>query len=327
MTQHRQVEEQALTWFVRLSDVEASEADWRAFGDWIAVSPEHRTAYDALEQVWVDLDDALAADPVAPAVVPMTTVTPLRRAANDDARVSRRRVWLYPVVGVAAAAALTAGLWPQFMDRPLTYQTQDAPQTITLEDGSTVKLNRHSSLQVRFNDGRRQVALKDGEAAFDVAHDAGRPFTVEADGREVRVIGTAFNIVSHNDDFVIGVERGVVSVQPKSASAPVRLTAGQRLHQVGGDAVELGAVDTDSVSSWSSGVLVYRDASIADISRDLSRYFDKPFTVAASARGLRFTGALRIADETTMLAQLRDFSPVTVERTPTEVRLSARVPG
>lgn len=319
MTQHRQVEEQALTWFVRLSDVEASEDDWRAFGDWIAAAPEHRTAYDALEQVWVDLDDALTAAPAEP----VATVTPLRRAANDDVRVTRRRAWLFPVVGIAAAA-LTAGLWPQFMNRPVIYQTQDAPQTITLEDGSTVKLNRHSSLQVRFNDGRRQVSLKDGEAAFDVAHDASRPFTVKADGREVRVIGTAFNIVSHHDDFAIGVERGIVSVQARSAKTPVRLTAGQTLHQAGDQAVELGASDAETISSWSTGVLVYRDAPITDISRDLSRYFDKPFTVSSSARGLRFTGALRIADETTMLAQLRDFSSVTVERTPDEVRLSAR---
>lgn len=317
MTQHRQVEEQALAWFVRLSDVEASEADWRAFGDWIAISPAHRAAYDALEQVWVDLDEAAALEPVA-------SVTPLRRAANDDARVSRRHVWLYPVIGVAAAALLTAGLWPQFLDRPLTYQTQDAPQTITLEDGSTVKLNRHSSLQVRFNDGRRQVSLKDGEAAFDVAHDASRPFTIDADGREVRVVGTAFNIVSHNDDFTIGVQRGVVSVQARSAKTPVRLTAGQTLHQAGAHAAELGAKDAAAMSSWSSGVLVYRGASITDVSRDLSRYFNKPFTVSASARGLRFTGALRIADETTMLAQLRDFSPVTVERTSNAVHLSAR---
>lgn len=317
MTQHRQVEEQALAWFVRLGDVEVSEADWRAFGDWIAISPAHRTAYDALEQVWVDLDEAAALEPVA-------SVTPLRRAANDDARVSRRHAWLYPVIGVAAAALLTAGLWPQFLDRPLTYQTQDGPQTITLQDGSTLKLNRHSSLQVRFNDGRRQVSLKDGEAAFDVAHDASRPFTIDADGREVRVVGTAFNIVSHNDDFTIGVQRGVVSVQARSAKTPVRLIAGQTLHQAGAQAAELGAKDAAAMSSWSNGVLVYRDASIADVSRDLSRYFNKPFTVSASARGLRFTGALRIADETTMLAQLRDFSPITVERTPDAVRLSAR---
>nr|WP_314435163.1 FecR domain-containing protein [uncultured Brevundimonas sp.] len=317
MTQHRQVEAQALAWFVRLSDVEASEADWRAFGDWIAVSPVHRAAYEALEQVWIDLDEAAAVEPVA-------KVTPLRRAANADARVSRRRVWLYPIVGVAAAAALTAGLWPQFMDRPLTYQTQDAPRTITLEDGSTIKLNRHSSLKVRFKDGRRQVSLKDGEAAFDVAHDATRPFTIDADGREVRVVGTAFNIVSHNDEFTIGVERGVVSVQARSAKTPLRLIAGQTLHQSAAQKAELGAKDVDAMSSWSNGVLVYRDASITDVSRDLSRYFNKPFTVSASARGLRFTGALRIADETTMLAQLRDFSPVTVERTLNAVHLSAR---
>lgn len=313
MTQDTQVEEQALGWFVRLSDVAATEADWRAFTDWIAASPTHGAAYDAIEQVWTELDDA----------APVLAVTPVTSAANDDARVSRRKIWFYPLAGAAAAAALAIGLWPQFMNRPVLYRTGAEPLAITLKDGSSVRLNRHSEMSVRLSDGRRQVILEDGEAAFDVAHDADRPFVIDAGGRQIQVIGTAFNVVNHDDVFSVGVERGVVAVRAREA-APVRLTAGQEIRQAGDLRPVLATVDPDSVSAWRSGVLVYREAPLAEVGEDLSRYFDKPVRVSPSARNLGFTGALRVADETTMLDQLRDFAPVTIDRKPTEVRLSVR---
>lgn len=321
MTQDTRVEEQALGWFVRLSDVAATEADWRAFADWIAASPEHGAAFDAIEQVWIELDAGAARE-----IAPVLAAQAAPSAANDDARVSRRKVWFYPLAGAAAAAALAIGFWPQFLDRPTVYRTGTEPLAITLKDGSRARLNRHSEMSVRLGGGRRQVILDEGEAAFDVAHDAERPFVIDASGRQIEVIGTAFNVINHNDVFVVGVERGVVAVHAKAA-APVRLTAGQEIRQTGDLRPVVASVDPDSVSAWRSGVLVYRDAPLVQVGSDLSRYFHKPVRLSHSARNLRFTGALRVADETTMLDQLRDFAPVNVDRTPTEVRLSARGEG
>lgn len=316
MTDETRAEEEARGWFARLQDAEATEADWRAFTDWVAASPEHGAAYDALERLWVDLDEVATA-PAAPLLVP----------ANDHARPTRRRAWLYPAAGIAAAAVMAVGLWPYLGDRSETYRTMDQPLTVQLDDGSTVQLNRHSEMRVRLARGDRRVVLADGEAAFDVAHDAARPFVVEADGREVRVLGTAFDIVSHDDVFSVGVERGVVAVTPRAATTPVRLTAGGRVRQVGDAAAEVEVVDPAEVAAWRSGVLVYRAATLEQVSEDLSRYFDKPVKVSASARGLRFTGALRIADEKTMLDQLRDFAPVAIQAGPAEVRLTSRGEG
>lgn len=313
MTDEARAEEEALGWFARLQDAEATEADWRAFADWVAASPAHGAAYDALERLWVDLDEVETAR-IAPLVVP----------ANDDARPTRRRIWLYPAVGIAAAAVLAIGLWPYLGDRGATYRTTDQPLTVELADGSSVQLNRHSEMRVRLTNGDRRVVLADGEAAFDVAHDAARPFMVEADGREVRVLGTAFDIISHDGIFSVGVERGVVAVKTRSAETPVRLTAGGRVRQVGDAAAQVDVVDPAVIAAWRSGVLVYRAATLEQVGEDLSRYFDKPVKVSASARGLRFTGALRIADEKTMLDQLRDFAPVAIQAGPAEVRLTSR---
>lgn len=317
MTDETRAEEEALGWFARLQDAEATEADWRAFTDWVAASPEHGAAYDVLERLWVDLDEVETAPAAAPLLLP----------ANDHVRPTRRRAWLYPAAGIAAAAVLAVGLWPYLGHPAEIYRTTGEPLTVQLADGSTVQLNRHSEMRVRLAPGDRRVVLTDGEAAFDVAHDAARPFVVEADGREVRVLGTAFDIVSHDDEFSVGVERGVVAVTTRAAKTAVRLTAGGRVRQDGDAPAQVDMVDPAAIATWRSGVLVYRAATLDQVGQDLSRYFDKPVKVSASARGLRFTGALRIADEKTMLNQLRDFAPVEIQAGSAEVRLTSRGEG
>lgn len=316
MTINARAQEEALNWFTRLRDPEATEADWRAFTDWAAASEAHGAAYDALERLWVDLDQVEAASLQAPI-----------RPANDDARPRRGRRWLYPAAGLAASAVLAVGLWSYMIGPEQIYRTTDAPRVVRLDDGSRVQLNRHSEMRVRLAGARRRVALADGEAAFDVAHDAGRPFVVEADGREVRVLGTAFNVVNHDDAFSVAVERGVVSVRTRSTAKPTRLTAGGRIRQAGEAAPRIDVLNPSAVATWRSGVLVYREAALDEVAQDLSRYFGKPVTVSAALQGVRFTGALRIADEGAMLDQLSDFIPVSVEPGRADVRLTLRGEG
>ncbi len=64
--------DQALNWFVRLSDADAPEAAWLEFEAWLEVDPDHRRAYDLIEQVWVALDEPASAEVI---------VAPI--AAND----------------------------------------------------------------------------------------------------------------------------------------------------------------------------------------------------------------------------------------------------
>ncbi len=44
-----QIEEQALEWFVRLSDDDAPASVWVAFQDWLEADDAHRIAYDNVE--------------------------------------------------------------------------------------------------------------------------------------------------------------------------------------------------------------------------------------------------------------------------------------
>ncbi|MDQ1153657.1 FecR domain-containing protein [Brevundimonas sp. SORGH_AS_0993] len=304
------IEEEALGWFVRLQDADACAADWDAFSAWIAASPDHARAYDRLERLWVDLDEA------APQSVRIV------RPANDNG-LGRRRLWA-AMATVAAAAVIGMVGWPMYQARDQHFTTTTEPRRIELADGSVIRLNRRSDLTVKLTSGARRVSLNDGEAAFDVAHDAARPFTVAAGDSSLQVLGTAFNVINHDHRFSVGVSRGVVAVRPAGRATPVRLTVGQQIERDARGAVSLSRVDPRQISAWQDGVLLYRDSPLSQVGADLSRYLGKSVKVSASAQELHFTGALRLGDETTMLNQLQAFAPIAVQRTASEVRLTAR---
>ena len=70
-----------------------------------------------------------------------------------------------------------------------------------LADGTKVWLNSASRLiyPQSFMGKERRVVLS-GEAFFDVAHDAERPFIVETSRMNVKVLGTRFNVNDYDDN-------------------------------------------------------------------------------------------------------------------------------
>ena len=74
---------------------------------------------------------------------------------------------------------------------------------IVLEDGSVVWLNSASTLEIPeyFETGERRVRLT-GEGYFKVKRDTGRPFYVETERLNVRVLGTEFNLSAYKDDLM-----------------------------------------------------------------------------------------------------------------------------
>jgi transmembrane sensor len=80
-----------------------------------------------------------------------------------------------------------------------------------LPDGSLVELKEGSRIAVDFSAEQRQVRLV-GEAHFQVARDAARPFVVNAQGVMVRAVGTAFSVRVDSDEVQVLVTHGSVHV-------------------------------------------------------------------------------------------------------------------
>ena len=238
--------EEALGWFVRLQDQDAGQADWTAFTVWLDAHPDNRDIYAQIEAVWVDLD--LAEEP-----------TPSDSGAGNVVAFRRPKAskipWIAGGIGALAASILVALALTQSGSSTQTYQTGPREmRTLALADGSKIQLNGGSDIRVHLGSRLRSVVLVSGEASFDVAHNANRPFVVSVGDREVEVVGTEFNILRHDSDLQVTVRRGIVAVGPKAGKVEARLVAGQQLdHRDGAPGIQVRTVDPNDALSWRSG--------------------------------------------------------------------------
>lgn len=306
-TRNEEVMAQAGAWLARLQRAEVGEADGLEFDAWLAESPANREAYRAALAAWQAFEacpdavlDALAAES--------------RRAAR---RPGPTRRWLVGG-GMAIAAGLTAvAVLPSLLGPPAaqTYATAKGQhQQITLADGSVVYLNAETRLTVRFERHERRVELGDGQAIFDVAHDETRPFTVEASGRAVRVLGTQFDVRNRNGDVTVSVARGRVQVRPVALSKTGQafvLQRGQRLAIGRTGVAKLSAVDPQEALGWRSGRLVYRGEPLAEVVADLNREFVEQIEVTDPALArMPVTGVIVLDDQASVAERLSLMLPI-----------------
>lgn len=116
----------------------------------------------------------------------------------------------------------------------------------TLPDGSVITLNKNSDIRypASFNGATRNVELN-GEAFFDIKHNAAKPFVLQVNQFLITVLGTSFNVNSNGSETEIIVATGRVSVRRKQEQ--VMLNAGEKL-TVGGNATALKKeVNTDDL--------------------------------------------------------------------------------
>jgi len=305
MDANGEVAETAARWFSRLQDHAAGPDEWQAFETWLSASPAHAAAYERLEAIWVELDDASVA---------------ARGALRGRRSGLTRRGWL--IAGGAAAAGVTAAVVGLSIPRgaeALVYAAAPGEtRTVKLADGTTMRLNAATQVSVRLQRRARRVEMQEGEAAFDVTHDPARPFLIAAGDREIRVVGTEFNVRRREGEMALTVRRGVVEVRPADGGAPpTRVQAGERLtHRDGLPGMSVSKVEPHGAFAWTEGQLIYRDAPMSEVAADLTRSLGVPVRVADAATArLRFTGVLSLDDRAALARRLEAFAPVKVERT------------
>ena len=306
-----QAELDASAWLARLSGEHIVEADGHAFEAWLAADPEHRAAYERALAQWHEFEtraDAVLAE--------------LAAADRRGVLAARKRWGLWTGVGGAAVAAALAlvVLPPALREAPAqVYETARAQhQKVTLADGSTIDMDAETRLSVRMAGGRRQVALAHGQAIFDVVHDPARPFTVEAAGREIRDVGTQFEVRSRplatgGDELTVTVAQGRVEVRPGASGQgqTYLLTPGQRLAigEAGAEAVRL--VDPQETFSWRSGRLVYRNQPLQDVVSDLNREFAQQIDIGDPAlTRIPITGVIVLDDPHAVATRLSLMLPI-----------------
>ncbi len=147
---------------------------------------------------------------------------------------------------------------------------------LVLADGTKVWLNAGSKLQYPsvFTGNNREVTLE-GEAYFDVQHDAGHPFIVHAALQTIQVLGTEFNVHAYADekDIITSLVEG--KVQVNASGRTLLLKPGQQAQSDGeGQLVLKSDPDLEEAIAWKNGYFRFDKADIHTIMQQLSRWYD-----------------------------------------------------
>lgn len=183
----------------------------------------------------------------------------------------------------------------------VVYNTLSVPHggeyRLLLADGTAVHLNAGSELRypVAFAVAERKVYLK-GEAWFEVAKDAERPFYVETDEVSIRVYGTAFNVNTHGlrATETILVE-GEIGISGKGGTGERRMRPGQLAacdHHSG--EITFREVDVRKYTAWKNGEFCFNDDTLEEILEELGRWYDVRIVYrSAGKKHIQFSGHLK----------------------------------
>jgi len=222
-TNKKIINQEAAQWILLLEDTpKLSKKQIEDLNRWVATSEVHRECLESMAQSWGEMD--LLSEVMLP--------QEMRQPSLFSIMLS---YLLIPVVAlftafsivsksltrplVATPLILTSLLVIVFIIQPtntnnnivLTTKIGEHKSHI-MPDGSTLWLNSSTKIEVHYNDAFRRIKLLTGEAHFEVAKDASRPFEVYANDRLVRAIGTAFSVHKVDDYIEVIVSEGTVEL-------------------------------------------------------------------------------------------------------------------
>lgn len=295
---------EAARWLVSLEDDNVSAASRQAFRAWRCADPRHDLAVMRMASVFGSFDEL----PVLPAAKALRSVF-----ARAESKRSSRPLQTLVLVGL-----LTAG-WLGIEQAPLWLADQRTHvgerREISLADGSRMRLNSDSALDVHFDRRQRLIDLRKGEIWVDVAKNPARPFVVRTDQGTITALGTRFVVRKTADGSVqVSVLESAIAARA-GQSADVRVMAGQQAMLEGGRVGLPTALGNTDPSAWTRGVLKVDDLPLVQVLQALASYrrgflqFDRQ-----ALAGMRVSGVFRLDDSDAALAALADNLPIRIER-------------
>jgi ferric-dicitrate binding protein FerR (iron transport regulator) len=147
---------------------------------------------------------------------------------------------------------------------------------VSLPDGSLISLNRNTEITYRANFGKRsrEVALY-GEAFFEIAADAAKPFTIDAGKASVKVIGTSFNVITDNIDSEVEVfvRTGKVMLSDNSGKRDLMLEPGF-IGTMDSKHAEKTLNKDPNYLAWNTGMLDYDGQTLDVVFKDLKKVYN-----------------------------------------------------
>lgn len=173
---------------------------------------------------------------------------------------------------------------------------------VTLADGSHIWLNSGSRLSYpsEFSGKAREVYLS-GEAFFDIAPDASKPFYVITKDIKIKVLGTRFNVSAYDDEEILQtvlLEGKVTIGKNVFLAGTEEMEPGERAvyHKISENFTK-GPADVNYFTSWLYGYLIFENEPTPEIFKKLERYYNQPIVVENGLDNITFSGKLDLKED------------------------------
>lgn len=305
---------EAAAWVARLHGPNRTNEVEEGLRRWLADDPDHPLAFEQLTDTW-------------------ERSTRLRRRPIEHVArwelVGFRLRFSRAVLATLAVAVLAISGTVYWMHSDVIATGIGELRTLTLEDGTRVHMNADTRLIVRYGKALRQVRLVSGEAFFEVTHDPQWPFVVSVNGRQIRDLGTEFDVLSERNLLSVTLVEGKVTVTRSAASEmpslrggrpaegparssrappvarqPITLSPGERLTFDASQVPQIDRPSLDLVTAWERGQVVLDATPLADAVAQMNRYSRTRIILGPGMRSIRVSGVFELGDSASFAAAL-----------------------
>lgn len=316
--QSEQLRQIAARWYMRLRDAGSDSAIRSQFEAWLFSDPSHSTAYQLIAETMEDFSSTERVSKLSEALAQENAEAKLRRKTKF-AKAGSSVIAILFCTGLSLLGYQQYTIWqasPVMQDVQKTRIAEISKHT--LEDGSIITANANSTLEITYYRKQRLVHLKQGEAIFEVAKDASRPFIVQADTAKVTVLGTKFAVNKLSNRVRISVDHGRVQAEnPKNGKGkPVILEAGEVAEILSNQLPQRVNRSAGDGFSFSEGMINFDQADLHEVAETLSRYRQPQVVVHPVVGNMPHVSAFfKIKDTNLFIKSLPQNIKVTVQET------------
>ncbi len=269
----------------------ATEGEIAQIGGWMAESTDNRKEYEERLEAWNASGSWISAGEIQRDRLKIAET--INKNLVSCSLKSKRLARIYRAAAILAFP-IAIGLTVLFFESRPSEALQHAVCEISapsghisqckLPDGTNVWINSNSKITYDpelFGDEARSVQL-DGEAYFEVAKNKRKPFYVRTSLADVKVTGTSFNVKAFSDSelFETVLSEGHIELElnRESKQRVVELEPGERAsYDLNRRKLQVQDVDTPIYTAWRNGQVIFKDATLGDLTRVLEKIYGVKF--------------------------------------------------
>ena len=301
-----QQEEKIIELIQKCINKQSTDSEIRSLVNWLKMTDNHNSFSNSSQKTWqmIDAEKNILLTEEERFRLQSESIDLLRNSKTNNItthRIKNNHAIFFRFVAILAIIfSATFAIYMSNSKAPqrILYTQQETKngecKKIVLKDGTQVILNATSKIIIptNFNEDSRLITLE-GEAFFDVAHNAEKPFIIQSGDAKIKVLGTSFNVKSHQSDdlMAITVSTGKVNVGLANEELQLNLTANQHLtiNKVTGD-FEKKKISGNNYIKWQSGALYFEKEPIQEVLKELNRKYNRKVILQNNIGNYKISG-------------------------------------